>query len=146
MLGAIEQKIKDMKRNNCQKSQGTNCYNANLSNIYLPTVEELNAETIYLNGSSVKISNLKDEFEYSINNPAPRFQPSISYKKEDISLLTKESQASMNQLILSYRKNGAWDFSKASSYDLAQIFPNGVVDISRADENLLNACKSLFLL
>lgn len=67
MLGAIEQKINSMKQLNCQKSQGTNCYNSNLSNIYLPTVEELDAETIYLNGSSVKISSLKDEFEYMVN-------------------------------------------------------------------------------
>lgn len=66
MLGAIEQKIKDLKRQKCQKIQGKNCYDSNLSNIYLPTAEELNAEIIYLNGSSVKISSLKDEFEYVV--------------------------------------------------------------------------------
>ncbi len=47
MLGAIDQKIKDMKRTNCQNAnQGYDSYtlcpwNGEVSNIYLPTAEEL---------------------------------------------------------------------------------------------------------
>jgi len=67
MLGVIEQKIKDIKRNNCQKKEDISsiCYNDTVSNIYLPTLEELYSETIYLNRESVKIQTLKDEFEYT---------------------------------------------------------------------------------
>ena len=67
MLGVIEQKIKDIKRNNCQKKEDISsiCYNDTISNIYLPTLEELYSETIYLNRESVKIQTLKDEFEYT---------------------------------------------------------------------------------
>ncbi len=73
MLWAIEQKVKDLKRQNCQKvnqlsDSYTLCpYNGDISNQYLPTQDELFAETIYLNRGSVKISSLKDEFEYTIN-------------------------------------------------------------------------------
>ena len=79
MLGAIEQKIKDLKRTKCQKQNSGNdsytlCpWSGEISNIYLPTPDELYAETIYLNRESVKIENLKDQFEYiikkSVENP-----------------------------------------------------------------------------
>ncbi len=77
MLGAIEQKIKDMKRSKCQKENSGNdsykiCpWNGDISNMYLPTQEELYAETIYLNRGSVKIGNLKDEIEYGITGIIP---------------------------------------------------------------------------
>lgn len=73
MLGAIEQKIKDMKRSKCEQKNYSNtrnnindCYSNDLSNTYLPTQEELYVETIYLNRGSVKIGTLKDEIEYTI--------------------------------------------------------------------------------
>lgn len=80
MLSAIEQKIKDMKRNKCTRiSAGTNTsitcpWNGDISNMYLPTPEELFAETIFLNGNSVKISSLKDEIEYTLQMGAPVIQ------------------------------------------------------------------------
>ncbi|GAB0174966.1 MAG: hypothetical protein HHAS10_08450 [Candidatus Altimarinota bacterium] len=76
MLGAIEQKIKDMKRSKCQKEIQSQNYNAinskcpwtgEISNRYLPTLEELLGENIYYNGRSVSIKNIKDQFEYSIS-------------------------------------------------------------------------------
>lgn len=72
MLGAIDQKIKDMKRTNCQNAnQGYDSYtlcpwNGEVSNIYLPTAEELIQQMIYVNRQSVKIESVKDEFIYSI--------------------------------------------------------------------------------
>ncbi|NRH20471.1 hypothetical protein HOO68_00295 [Candidatus Gracilibacteria bacterium] len=66
MLGVIDQKIKELKRNNCLKKETINsiCYTDTISNLYLPTLEELNKETIYLNRNFVNIKTLKDEFEY----------------------------------------------------------------------------------
>lgn len=73
LLGAIEQKIKEMKRNTCYKTidrSTTNsineCYSNDLLNMYLPTPEELYAETIYLNRGSVRIESLKNEIEYVV--------------------------------------------------------------------------------
>ncbi len=75
MIGAIEQKIKELKRRKCEEKNRGNystrmntndCYSNTLSNIYLPTQEELYAETIYLNRGSVKIESLKNEFDYTI--------------------------------------------------------------------------------
>ncbi len=72
MLGAIKQKIKDIKHDNCQKNNSENdiydsCpWNEDISNIYLPTPEELYRETIYLNGDTVKIEDIKDEIVYQV--------------------------------------------------------------------------------
>jgi hypothetical protein len=54
-----------MKRNKCQIVNPFDCSSGEVSNIYLPTSEELSAETIYLNRGSVKIESLKDEIEYN---------------------------------------------------------------------------------
>jgi hypothetical protein len=76
MLGAIEGKIKEMKRTKCQQQSQNSSFNDNptecpwngeISNKYLPSEEELMKETIYLNGSSVKIESIKDDFIYSIS-------------------------------------------------------------------------------
>lgn len=49
MLGAIDTKIQELKRQKCQRAEDySNCYN-NISNVYLPTPEELYDEMIYLN-------------------------------------------------------------------------------------------------
>ena len=71
MLGAIENKIKEMKRNKCQTDNPGDNYtlcpwNGDISNRYLPTETELYAQVIYLNRGSVKIESLQDEIEYSI--------------------------------------------------------------------------------
>lgn len=69
----------------------------NLSNVYLPTVDELNAETIYLNGNSVKVSDLKDEFEYVlsgvINTPSVQLVNQYPHRNE-IDTLFQELSAS----------------------------------------------------
>ncbi len=71
MLGAIETKIQEMKRQNCNSKNTVNTYLAcpyeKISNIYLPTPEELTLETIYLNGLSVKIATLTGEIDYQIS-------------------------------------------------------------------------------
>jgi hypothetical protein len=79
MLGAIEQKIKDMKQRKCYSDMdrkttngSTDCYSNDLSNKYLPTQEELYAETIYLNRGSVKIGTLKDEIEYTLETESKK--------------------------------------------------------------------------
>jgi hypothetical protein len=86
MLGAIEQKIKDMKRNKCYSdmdrsiTNSTNdCYSNDLSNKYLPTQEELYAETVYLNRVSVKIESLKDEIEYKVETESKKTNPTPTY-------------------------------------------------------------------
>ncbi len=73
MMGSLENKIKEMKRKKCQnesrnnRSMSNDCYSNDISNIYLPTQDELYNETIYLNRGSVKIGSLKDEIEYKIS-------------------------------------------------------------------------------
>ena len=75
MLGAIEQKIQEMKRTKCQKENTENdsytlCpWNGVISNKYSPTQDELYTQTIYLNRGSVKIESLKDEIEYVVQKP-----------------------------------------------------------------------------
>lgn len=66
MIGAIESKIREMKRDTCQEWSDIDCYSSDLSNTYLPSPDELYAETIYLNRESVQIESLKDEIEYSV--------------------------------------------------------------------------------
>lgn len=68
MIGVVEQKIKDIKRNNCQKTATirNDCYQDSLSNVYLPTLDELNKESVYLNRSPVQIATLKDDIEYTV--------------------------------------------------------------------------------
>ena len=73
MIGAIDQKIRELKTRNCQKlNTGSDSYKkcpwgGKVSNRYLPTMEELLKENIYLNGLSVKIDSLKDEFDYILS-------------------------------------------------------------------------------
>lgn len=90
MLGAIDQKIKDMKRNKCSSIIDRNttnsindCYSNDLSNKYLPTQEELYAEMVYLNRGSVKIGTLKDEIEYKVEY--------IENNREILNLLDQEN-------------------------------------------------------
>ncbi len=72
MLGAIEQKIKDIKYTNCQKNNtGSNSYgicpwNGDVSNIYLPTPDELYRENIYFNGKDIQIEDIKNEIIYQV--------------------------------------------------------------------------------
>jgi hypothetical protein len=71
MLTAIEQKIKDLKQQKCQK-ENRDSYSAcpwsgDISNLYLPTPEEIYKETIYLNWKSVKISEVMDEIDFIID-------------------------------------------------------------------------------
>ncbi len=70
MLAVIKQKITDLKRIKCQRENNnsyTICsWSSEISNTYLPTPEELYAESIYLNGSQVRIESVKDEFSYEI--------------------------------------------------------------------------------
>jgi hypothetical protein len=72
MLGAIASKIKDLKISKCQRANSngdsyTLCpWNGDISNEYLPTLDELLTEDIYLDRTSVKIASIKDEFEYNI--------------------------------------------------------------------------------
>jgi hypothetical protein len=72
MLSALDQKIKDMKRSKCQQENIADSYKAcpysgEISNRYLPTLEQLYKETIYLNRGQVKIETIKNEFEYTIS-------------------------------------------------------------------------------
>ena len=71
LKSAVEQKIKELKSSKCSKirSYGDECYwwwNNKVSNKYLPTPEEFNQETIYLNWESVKIKDIQDQITYSV--------------------------------------------------------------------------------
>jgi hypothetical protein len=73
LLGALEQKIQDLKRRKCQKEYNVSSdfdsacpWNGDISNRYLPTEDELYVETIYLNRGPVKVKDVKDEFEYTV--------------------------------------------------------------------------------
>ncbi|MBP9779530.1 hypothetical protein KBD33_02800 [Candidatus Gracilibacteria bacterium] len=73
LLGAIERKIIELKYTKCQKENtGNNSYDicppwsGGISNQYLPTLEELLREVIYLDGDSVKLESMKDEFDYTV--------------------------------------------------------------------------------
>jgi hypothetical protein len=50
-------------------NRSNNCpWNGAIPDIYLPTPDELYAESIFLNGNSIKIGTLKDEIEYSVSS------------------------------------------------------------------------------
>lgn len=72
LLGAVDRKIIELKRSKCQKENtGNDSYSScpwsgEISNRYLPTLEELLGEVIYLNGDSVKLESMKDEFDYTV--------------------------------------------------------------------------------
>lgn len=77
LLGAIDKKIKDLQQRNCMKnsqSNSDNCYDTDIDAKYLPSPDELLSESIFLNGSSVVLSSLKNEFEYALQMGTPTIQ------------------------------------------------------------------------
>lgn len=66
MLGAIDEKIREISMKKCRELKDFNeCDSDNVNN-YLPSTQELYDEEIYFNGKSITIKDLKDEFNYEI--------------------------------------------------------------------------------
>jgi hypothetical protein len=120
MLGAIEVKIKEIKRTKCQEENqntgydynGDKCpWNGEISNQYLPTKEELMKETIYLNSSSIKIESIKDEFKYTIEVSSGSISDTgssntlytLSYTKNSYTL--EEAKAALEKKDIPSEKN-----------------------------------------
>jgi hypothetical protein len=127
MLGAIENKIKEIKRNKCQRENTWNnsndiCpWNGEISNLYLPTPDELYKETVYLNQSAVKIWDLKDEFEYTVifkesDSPRVSQDPQEPMTLDSIlSLIPKESRNHRLVTIKLIQINGASSIDEKES-------------------------------
>jgi hypothetical protein len=106
MLGAIGSKVKDLKRSKCQTANSngdsyTLCpWNGDISNEYLPTLDELLTEEIYLDRTSVKIASIKDEFEYSV-------QKSVQNREihDGSGGVTKISSVVPTSYVLKYKKD-----------------------------------------
>ncbi len=134
MITAIEQKIKDLKRQKCQKENSGNdsstlCpWSWEISNRYLPTPEELYQETIYLNRGSVKIESLKDEFEYVITWGKPALD--IQAMNALLSYSIKIDRKFVNKY---YKDSLSWDISGATADEIKRYFPDGIVDINKLD-------------
>jgi hypothetical protein len=103
MLGAIDSKIKDMKRQKCQSvNSGGDSYtlcpwNGDISNEYLPTLDELLTEDIYLNRGQVKIESIKDEFEYSVQ-VGPMISSALKAKKSNETLDQRMSKEEISYM------------------------------------------------
>ncbi len=68
-ISVVKQKIDELKRKKCNAVKWSSCYVSDLSNFYLPSLEELLKETIYLNWKKEELSNYKDDFIYTIIKP-----------------------------------------------------------------------------
>jgi hypothetical protein len=137
MLSAIEQKIKDMKSTKCQKLNQSQSYsydstkcvwNGDISNKYLPTLEELLAESIYLNGSMVNIASVKDEFEYKIVDETPEKEEKTFQR-----ILTNQKFAPCPTIPKEF-------FGDA--YIFFELYPYGikVLNFSNAERQILYVC------
>ena len=125
MLSAIEQKIKDMKRTKCQKQNQSQSYSydstkcpwsGEISNKYLPTLEELSTETIYVNGRSVSIASVKDEFEYKVHLSQKKVSM-VPYPQEDsITSLLEKIRDEINALGSDYSQGLSWALSYNEFY------------------------------
>ena len=125
MLGAIEQKIKDIQYVNCQKNNtGSDTYatcpsNGGVSNIYLPAPEELYRETIYLNGENLKIGDIKDEILYQVEFREIK----SSTDSIDVKNIQKINIGVPHNYILQYKKN-------LYSLEEAKIFLNKKIAVN----------------
>ncbi|MBP9811783.1 hypothetical protein KBC86_00260, partial [Candidatus Gracilibacteria bacterium] len=137
MLSALEQKIKDMKRTKCQKQNQSQSYSydstkcpwtGEISNQYLPTLEELSAESIYVNGRMVKIESIKDEFEYEIVEEVT--------KKEE-----QTFQRSLSNLKFSPCPTIPKEFF-GDAYLFSELYPYGIkiLNISNEERQILYVC------
>lgn len=117
MLGAIEGKIKEMRQGKCfnilinspSNTAWRDCDGSIIaSNIYLPTPSELFAENIYLNGKSVKIGDLKDEFEYTLSGA--------------------DESAKIVAFLTSRNKNSSSDHKKISDDEMKILLQEAAID------------------
>ena len=121
MLSAIETKIKELKVRKCQMESGVmdsvrKCPPwTTLSNRYLPTQEDLLKETIFLNGSSLKIQTLEDEFQYSIVG-TPELYTKILYPKlKELEALYQKVEGEQKVIESQWGIFWAWTASIANS-------------------------------
>ena len=136
MLGAIDGKIKDLKQKKCNIQESFGCYGSDISNIYLPTLEELYNENIYLDRQSVKIETIKDEFEYQVSWTQSSFRTDIL---QDRDKKIESLKAKFDQdfpVVSKYYKNGNWDFTNSSTEDMKTLFPNGNINLPSLDSRI----------
>ncbi len=121
MLGAIDLKIQELKLRKCRKENGgidtsKKCAVWNdLSNHYLPTRDELLGEMIFLNGASVKIDSIQDEFEYTISGSIDVYTKIIYPKLPELELLYKKIEDEQKEIESKGGILWAWTASIANS-------------------------------